>query len=292
MQDIHDQLYKLQNAFERQWPFPAPQSTFNLGGRDVLITALIVAAFLVVSRQSTRLALLVLAVACYLEPAILVFPFNVLHGIVVRTPRYFPPLVIEPKLQHLLTHFETIRSEALALHPTQMPLFESVNENQRNIAHNQPWRVFPLFAYGTVNEENCARMPILSGLVRQIPSIRLAMLSVMEGGAMIPLHCGFFKSVLRVHLCLYVDREDGERYIEVGGEKYSWKQGELVCFDDTYPHRVFNAVPGRRIVLFLDVDRPVKGIAKAMSSFFLKLMRSSPNVQKHAALQETVTQIK
>jgi ornithine lipid ester-linked acyl 2-hydroxylase len=286
-------IYDAQKYIEEQWPFPAPTSTFNLSVRDLIYTIGIVLAIYIL-RKRNMLWLLLPIVA--VEPAVLAFPFNVIHSLFLRTPRFFDALSLEPKLSLLKERFVDLQRETLGILSTKtdMPFFADVSKHQQRIAGNQPWRVFPFYAYGHVNEENCQRAPILTSILRQIPSVKLAMLSMMEEGAEIPLHCGFFKSVLRVHLCLWTDYpdENEKRYIEVGGEKYSWKEGELVAFDDTYPHRVYNAVKGRRVVLFLDIDRPYQTqIASLIGKALLYLMKASPSVKSHAALQEKVNRI-
>jgi beta-hydroxylase len=120
------------------------------------------------------------------------------------------------------------------------------------------------------------------------------MLSSIEEGTYIKPHCGFFKSILRVHLTLYTEHEDnhGERYIEVGGERYSWKEGELVAFDDSYMHSVKNKVPGKRVVLFLDVDRPYQTKFSSNLSWLMhSLFKGSPLITSLAAAQETNRQL-
>jgi beta-hydroxylase len=173
--------------------------------------------------------------------------------------------------------------------------FEDVSRHQRRIAASQPWNVFPLFAYDTTNDANCASMPHLYKILKQIPSVKLAMLSVISGGAQIPTHCGFYKGVLRVHLTLHTDTpttEAGEaqRYIEVGKQTYAWKDGQMVAFDDTFPHKVINNIPGRRVVLFLDVDRPTGSqLEKTLLQCAHWLVMQSPAVKELAAIQELKT---
>jgi len=82
--------------------------------------------------------------------------------------------------------------------------FSDVSIHQKRIGSDS-WKVFPFFSYGTINEENCKKAPFTSKLLLSIPSIRLAMYSVLDGPTIIPLHCGFLKSVLRVHLTLLCD---------------------------------------------------------------------------------------
>lgn len=282
-----DFLLQLQRSLEASWPLPHKDSTFNLSVRDLVITLLILLAVCVLWQLR---ALPLLGPIVWMEPAVLAFPFNVAQSLLLRTPRFWDPLSLEPKLTLLTERFAELKAETLqVLNSAKLPLFADVSVQQRGIASKQPWRVFPFFAYGHVNMENCRKAPVLSGLCMQIPSVRLAMLSSMDEGAEIPMHCGYFKSILRVHLPLVIDVEDtqGHRFIEVGGERHSWREGQLVAFDDTFPHRVSNRVPGRRVVLFLDVERPFQTrVSQLLSKALLALMRASPSVREHAALQE------
>jgi beta-hydroxylase len=43
----------------------------------------------------------------------------------------------------------------------------------------------------------------------------------------------------------------------VDGERYFWKDGEAVMFDETYIHFAANETDQQRIILFCDVERPV-----------------------------------
>lgn len=66
-------------------------------------------------------------------------------------------------------------------------------------------------------------------------------------------HSGFTNAHLRCHLTL--STSDGCR-IRVGDETRSWVNGELLIFDDTYEHEVWNDSPNERVVLLFDVFHP------------------------------------
>jgi len=269
-------MYALQKKIEDLWPLPTKSSTFNLSVRDLTFTVI----FYLVFRCLGKYWYALIPLVAY-EPAPLLFPMNVAYSLFLRSPRFWDPYAIEPRLHLLQKHFKEIREETLGVLNEMMP-FSDVSVHQKRISQNQPWNVFPLFALGATNMKNCKKMPFTSSILLQIPTVKFAMLSCMEGGAEIPKHCGYMKSVLRVHLCVLTDEDDPQqkRFIDVGGEKYSWKEGDMVAFDDTYPHYVSNGVKGKRVVLFLDVERP------GTSSWIHSIMARSPTIQKHAALQE------
>ena len=65
------------------------------------------------------------------------------------------------------------------------------------------------------------------------------------------------------------------------GEPYSWRDGESVVFDETYVHEAYNKTQQNRIILFCDVERPLKWRwAEAFNRWFGRVVMSaasSPN---------------
>jgi len=51
--------------------------------------------------------------------------------------------------------------------------------------------------------------------------------------------------------------DDSPPYITVNGETYAWREGDAILFDDGYPHRVDNQSQQVRIVLIIDIRRPM-----------------------------------
>ena len=72
------------------------------------------------------------------------------------------------------------------------------------------------------------------------------------------MHTGPYNGVLRLHLGLVVPDPAEQCWIEVGGQRYSWREGQAVVFDDLYPHQVHNDTDGVRAVLFVDFERPCR----------------------------------
>src|SRR4029450_1658959 len=67
-----------------------------------------------------------------------------------------------------------------------------------------------------------------------------------------------FAGSLRYHLGLKTPNADTCR-IFVDGQPYFWRDGEGVLFDETYIHRAENRTDEARIILFCDVERPLRG---------------------------------
>jgi beta-hydroxylase len=82
------------------------------------------------------------------------------------------------------------------------------------------------------------------------------MFAMLPPGARLVKHRDPYAGSLRYHLGLVTPNDD-DCYIEVDGQHYSWKDGEAVMFDETYIHHAENKTDQNRIVLFIDVKRPV-----------------------------------
>lgn len=117
--------------------------------------------------------------------------------------------------------------------------------------HNGGWFTIPLIF-------NRARMPWADAapktfdLVSQVPGVFIAGFSILRPGAVIEPHVGYTDRVLRSHLGLITN---GQAFIEVGGERRHWRDGELFVFDDTVSHHAANPGTTDRVVLILDFDR-------------------------------------
>jgi aspartyl/asparaginyl beta-hydroxylase (cupin superfamily) len=119
------------------------------------------------------------------------------------------------------------------------------------------WRVMPFFAFGTWMPSTCAACPTLTGFLRSIPRLRTAILSRLSPGTSLSPHRGWAKHsnyVLRGHYGLFV--KDGCT-ITVEGETREHRQGEWIVFDDSKTHTAANFGSADRVVLIVDVERPV-----------------------------------
>jgi len=139
------------------------------------------------------------------------------------------------------------------------------------------WKTFELRMFSKDYEENMNSCPTLKKILKNDDNITTAFFSIMEPGKFLSSHYGPFKGILRYHLGLIVPpKKSGLCYISVDGETYDWKEGEGVLFDETYKHFVENSTPFSRVVLFLDVKRPLPKPISYINDFLLYLMSISP----------------
>ena len=64
--------------------------------------------------------------------------------------------------------------------------------------------------------------------------------------------------MLRYHLALKIPEPREACRLRVGGEYANWDEGKSLLFDDSYEHEAWNDTDGERVVLFMDVVRPLK----------------------------------
>jgi beta-hydroxylase len=126
------------------------------------------------------------------------------------------------------------------------------------------------------NEDNCWRAVYLkkigkidNNMIRHFPNtiellqdeqIHNAFFSILDPGVEIPPHVGYYKGYLRYHLGIIIPNNDtgkleDKAYIVCGDEKYIWKAGKGIVFDDMYMHYVKNPTDQTRVVLYLDIKR-------------------------------------
>jgi ornithine lipid ester-linked acyl 2-hydroxylase len=178
-------------------------------------------------------------------------------------------------------NWESIRSELdhIIEHPENIPNFQDISKDQTNLTKDNRWKSFFLYGYGYKFDPNCQLCPQTTKLLESIPGMFTAFFSVLSPGKHIPRHRGPYKGLLRGHLALIIPEPRKDCWIKVGDETASWQEGKCLVFDDTYKHQVENNTDGMRVVLFLDILRPLSFPGSIINKFVLQLIRRSPFVQ-------------
>jgi beta-hydroxylase len=168
---------------------------------------------------------------------------------------------------HILKdNWKIIRNEALNIYKSGKATLIKNDMFFDKIADNG-WKKFYIKWYGPITNEASKLCPKTVELISKIPEIKLAMFSILEAGSKIPLHAGPFKGSFRYHLGLNCPKG---AYINIDGNKYEWKNGKDILFDDTFMHEVQNNSNDIRIILFCDIERKMKSeSAKIINSFII-----------------------
>lgn len=99
-------------------------------------------------------------------------------------------------------------------------------------------------------------MPRTIAALKKVPNLFQASFSILDPGKSIPAHNGPYYGYLRYHLGIEVPDDDPPQ-IRIRDHVHTWRDGESVLFDDSWNHEVINNCAERRVVLIVDVLRPM-----------------------------------
>ena len=182
-----------------------------------------------------------------------------------------------PELRQLEAAYPAIRAECLELlkRHESIPGIETLGGNYTaGGIHTIQWKSF-LLKLGSFVNENCQLCPRTTEALEGIPEVYLAFFSILSPRQYIKPHFGYYKGFLRYHLGVLIPENNAsdtcwlrinddpetnsnrchERISE--GKKYYWHDGEGVIFDDSLLHDACNESDDIRVVLWVDLRRPL-----------------------------------
>ena len=186
-----------------------------------------------------------------------------------------------PWSNDLEKNWEVIREELdnILVHTDALPNFQDIMPRQERITKDDGWKTYFFCAFGFIAKKNCARCPKTWALLKKIPGLKVAFFSILAPGKHIPEHFGKHKGIIRYHLALKVPSPAEQCRIKIGSQIKHWTEGKSLIFDDTFPHAVWNDTEGYRVVLFLDIERPMRFPLSAVNWLVSQGLRFSPLVQ-------------
>ena len=211
-------------------------------------------------------------------------PYNVLVYLFSRVPT--APILDAsdfPAVAPLREHWRDIRAEAVRLFEAgHIRASEKHDDLGFNSFFRKGWKRFYLKWYGAPLPSATALCPRTVELVESIPSVHGAMFALIGPQSKVGDHRDPFAGSLRYHLGLMTPNRD-ECRIFVDGHPYSWRDGQDLVFDETYVHRFENLTDETRIILFCDVERPLRTpVMRAVNRFVIRYivgMTASTNVE-------------
>ena len=209
------------------------------------------------------------------------------YSLVANTPFLDPEQfgwqpVLEENWQAIAQELETLLEYA-----EELPRFQDISPDQaKNISQDNLWKTFFLYGYGVKLEQNCNFCPQTTRIIEQIPGLKTAFFSIMLPGKHIPEHRGPYKGVLRCHLPVKVPQDYHQCGIRVDREIHHWQAGKIIVFDDSYPHEAWNNTEEIRVVLFLDIMRPMSFPASILNQLIVGAIRWSPFIRDAKKNQE------
>ena len=141
------------------------------------------------------------------------------------------------------------------------------------------WTVFFLIAYGNPIESNILKCPKTHSILSKHSNIKTAMFSILPPNSYMEYHRGPYKGVLRCLFKLKLEDKSGDVGLDVMGNTRQWNNTECIIFDDTLQHKAWNHSKGNRVVLFLDLIRPLPFPLSLINKFFLYLISKNKRIR-------------
>ncbi|WP_158089948.1 aspartyl/asparaginyl beta-hydroxylase domain-containing protein [Mycobacterium europaeum] len=198
----------------------------------------------------------------------------------VETTPFIDPTQFEWH-EHITSEISKVQAELKTLlsAPEIIPNHQDIIETIASISNDDKWLSYFFYIYGQRFDKQCNECPDTARLLQNIPGMKTAFFSILSPGKTIPPHRGPYQGVMRYHLPLLVPQH-GECGIRVGDQTASFHEGMALMFDDTYEHEVWNQTEETRVVLFLDIMRPMKFPFNKFNSAMMALMGKSPVVRR------------
>lgn len=166
-------------------------------------------------------------------------------------------------LAALREHWNEIRQEALQL-VNEVPA-DKWTRGEVILEKEGRWQQLVLFGKGyesfpdhicKVAEKTCKLLKLFPEALN-CPTGTIKF-SVIESSAHVLPHVGQTNAKLRAHLALSVPHRGQEMRprMRVATETVHWREGEVLIFDDSFEHEVWNESNGTRIVLIVDFNHP------------------------------------
>lgn len=218
----------------------------------------------------------------FLDHSTLLAPINALMVLTSKIPTTpYIPVSTFPELKAIEDNWQVFRDEALAL--SQMQQIKA-DQGHTDIGFNSffkyGWKRFYLKWYDAKHPSAEALCPRSVAILRGIPTVKAAMFAELPAGGQLNAHRDPYAGSIRYHLGLSTPNDDA-CYIDVDGQRHSWRDGQGVIFDETYIHEAHNRTDRNRIILFCDIERPLRfRLVAAINRWFSRHVMSaasSPN---------------
>ena len=199
----------------------------------------------------------------------LMAPYNALMYLFSAVPnRPYVEISGFPELAPLAENWQTIRREAQQLLDSgRIRSAATYNDLGFNSFFKTGWKRFYVKWYDEPLPSAKSLCPRTAELVESIPGINAAMFALLPPRTKLGAHRDPFAGSLRNHLGLVTPNSDLCRIV-VDGEPYVWRDGEPVMFDETFIHIAENRSDVTRIILFCDIERPLRTrLVRALNHF-------------------------
>ena len=190
---------------------------------------------------------------------------NVITSIASKPFRSLEETKLAIPLEYVKKNRKIIRKEAVDIF--NQNLYTKYEESQ---IIKGSFHVYMLYKLGKRIENNCLNAPFTCKLVENIPNISEnrhgdVKFTLMEADTHIASHSAPTNCRLRIHIGLDVplqpkdeDKSEYPSRIRVTNQYNTWKNGEMMIFDDSFDHEVWHndAKNRTRLILIMDIWHP------------------------------------
>lgn len=178
-----------------------------------------------------------------------------------RRPAFFDPAATVAELGAVEAAAPAIRAELAPLLPQldRVPRLHEIDPAQGHLSgeDDRAWRTLFVHLHRAGDRlPNRNLFPRTVAAIHRIPGVFQAFFSILAPGTSVAPHEGPYLGYLRYHLPLVVPREDPPR-LRVRDQDHVWREDIGVLFDDSWVHSVENHAEEPRVVLVIDVARPM-----------------------------------
>ena len=181
-----------------------------------------------------------------------------------------------PKLRVFENHHSQLQTEYRRIKNFNIPSYKSIDIIQKRIAQRSvngaEWKVLMFEFAGRKFANNRKICPITSNYLDQIPRIFQAFYSVLEAGKSIPSHRSPYNGYLRCHIGIDIPPINPPQLL-ISDELIEWQNGVAILIDDTWQHEVINNSPQDRVVLIVDIARPMNQLGMAIHNVLSFMIR-------------------
>ena len=177
-----------------------------------------------------------------------------------------------PELEPLREHWRMILAEA-----------EDLKALRKEGMVRGGWKDLYLKWYDTAQPAARELCPRTCALLQAIPAVKLATFVELPAGTSLRPHRDPYAGWLRYHLGLATPNDDA-CFMEVDGQRYTWRDGQAMVFDETYVHWANNGCGRSRLLLLCDVERPMRfRWAQAVNHWFGRMLTAGMNAPPSGA---------
>ncbi|WP_100551355.1 aspartyl/asparaginyl beta-hydroxylase domain-containing protein [Caedibacter taeniospiralis] len=173
-----------------------------------------------------------------------------------RRPPFLDSKKVFPDSKILEDHFDEIKEEIDQLVSTRnLTAYKDIDPiRAKEVSEN--WKLYYVSFMWQINPHAQKDCPKLLELIKGMPDPINVTIAVLEPGVCLAAHQGPYAGILRYHLGITIPKNNPP-FIRVSDKTYTWKMGESIIIDDRYDHEVTNHSDSIRVILMVDIMRPM-----------------------------------